>query len=105
MKIQDALVSIEHLPLPTAIRENDFLFPWIESIHVLAIVVVVGVISLVDLRLIGFPSHHLSTRRLMRELLPITWTAFGFALATGVLLFSSHAVSYSRKLPFLLKMV
>jgi hypothetical protein len=105
MTIHDALVFIEHLPLPTAIREEDVLFPWIESIHVLAIVVVVGVVSLVDLRLIGFPSHHLSTRRLMRELLPITWIAFTLALVTGSLLFSSHAVSYSRKLPFLLKMM
>ena len=105
MTINDALLFIEQLPLPTAIREEDVLFPWIESIHVLAIVVTVGVISLVDLRLIGFPSHHLSTRRLMRELLPIIWIAFALALVTGSLLFSSHAVSYSKKLPFLLKMM
>lgn len=105
MTIHDALLFIEQLPLPTAIRENDTLFPWIESVHVLAIVLVVGVISLVDLRLVGFPSHHLSTRRLMRELLPITWISFAAALISGSLLFSSHAVSYSRKLPFVLKMI
>jgi hypothetical protein len=105
MTIHDVLLFLERLPLPTAIRENDILFPWIESVHVLAIVVVVGMISLVDLRLVGFPSHHLSTRRLMRELLPITWIAFAIAVISGSLLFASHAVSYSGKLPFVLKMI
>ena len=37
-----------------AIRENDLLFPVIESIHVLAICLVVGSILVVDLRLLGF---------------------------------------------------
>jgi hypothetical protein len=105
MTIHDALLTLERLPLPTAIREGDTLFPWIESVHVLAIVVVVGLIALVDLRLVGFPSHHQSIRRLMNELLPITWIAFAIALITGLLLFSSHAVSYSGKLPFVLKMI
>jgi hypothetical protein len=44
-------------------------------VHVLAVVTVVGVISLIDLRLLGVQSHHVSIRRLMRELLPFAWGA------------------------------
>jgi len=104
MNIHDILKSIENLPLAVAIRENDVLFPWIESVHVVALVIVVGVISLVDLRLIGFRSHHRSVRRLTRELLPLAWGAFLIAVTTGSLLFASDAVAYSGKLPFLIKM-
>jgi hypothetical protein len=104
MNIHDILESIESLSLAASIRENDVLFPWIESVHVLAVVTVVGVISLVDLRLVGVPSHHLSIRRVMRELLPLAWGAFLIAALTGSLLFASHALAYSQKLPFLIKM-
>lgn len=48
--LEDTLSAIENLLLATAIREEDLLFRWIESIHVLALVV--GFILIVDLRLI-----------------------------------------------------
>ncbi len=40
--LEDTLATIESLPLATAIREEGVWFPWIESIHVLALVLVVG---------------------------------------------------------------
>ena len=46
----------ENSALADAIRENDLLFPLIESVHVLSICLVVGSILVVDLRLLGFAS-------------------------------------------------
>ena len=43
-------------PLADAIRANELLFPWFESVHVLAITLVLGSIVIVDLRLLGFAS-------------------------------------------------
>ena len=91
--------------LGVAIRENESLFPWIESLHVLAITLVVGSIAIVDLRLIGMASLDRALTRLTREVLPITWTAFAVALITGLLLFISNAVSYAHNLFFQLKML
>lgn len=88
-----------------AIAEGSVLFPWIETIHVLAVVAVVGTISIVDLRLIGLNAHVKSVRRLMIQLLPITWTAFAIALPSGFLLFSSKAVTYAANWPFRIKML
>ena len=65
--------------IATAIRENEILFPWIESVHVLAIVLVVGTISIVDLRLLGIASLDRTVGRLMRDVLPVTWGAFAVA--------------------------
>lgn len=84
-----------------AIRENEFAFPWIESVHVLAITLVVGSISIVDLRLLGLASRDRPVQRVLRDVLPVTWTAFAVAATSGFLLFSSNAPAYARN-PFLL---
>ncbi len=50
--IKQVLQAIEATPWATAVRENTWLFPTIESIHVLSLVLVVGSIMVVDLRLL-----------------------------------------------------
>lgn len=104
MSIDTLLKSLEAFGLATAIREGELLFPWLESIHVLAIVLVVGSIAMVDLRLLGWASCERPLRRLTAEMLPITWIAFGFALITGSLMFCAKAMTYGHNLFFLLKM-
>lgn len=91
-------------PLGTAIRENGLLFPWIESVHVLAITLVMGSIAVVDLRMLGVASRRRSISQLSAEVLPITWIAFVIAAITGLLLFTSNAVKYSHNGFFLWKM-
>jgi hypothetical protein len=102
--MDELLRALEATSFATAIREGDTLFPWIESFHVLAIVTVVGTISIIDMRLIGVASHRKSVRRLFRDVLPITWTAFAFAAATGFLLFASRAEKYASLWQFDTKM-
>ncbi|QKS01187.1 hypothetical protein F9288_17295 [Sphingomonas sp. CL5.1] len=92
-------------PLAQAIRENNATFPWIESLHVLAITTVFGTISIVDLRLVGLPAHRRGARQLIIDLLPFTWGAFALAVVTGSLLFTSNAVQYSHNTQFQYKML
>lgn len=105
MTFDQLLKALSNLPLPEAIREGETLFPWIETLHVLCVVTVVGTIAIVDLRLIGLASHKRSVSALIRELLPFTWTAFGLAVVFGGLLFSSKAPQYAHNLQFQLKML
>jgi len=105
MDISHILVWLHETPVSTAIRENGFLFPWIESVHVLALTLVVGSIAIVDLRLLGIASVNRSVASLTGEVLPITWSAFLFAVLTGSALFASHAVGYAQNLQFRLKML
>jgi uncharacterized protein DUF6644 len=91
--------------LAEAIRSNEMLFPWIESIHVLAITLVLGSIAVVDLRLLGIASRSRPVTRLIREVLPVTWCAFAVAVLSGGTLFTSNAVEYAKNLPFQMKMV
>ncbi|HEY5409573.1 MAG TPA: DUF6644 family protein [Caulobacteraceae bacterium] len=104
MDLQALFQWLYDSPVGTAVRESGSLFPWIESVHVLSITLVVGSISIVDLRLLGLTSKSRAVSRLTGEVLPFTWTAFILAAITGGLLFSSNAVKYSHNSFFLAKM-
>ncbi len=88
------LSSLEATPWGIAIRESTWLFPTIETIHVLFLVLVVGSIMVVDLRLLNLASRQRSVQELTRDVLPWTWIAFVCAAITGGLLFTSAAVKY-----------
>jgi hypothetical protein len=105
MTLDQLWTWLEKTPFGHAVRVDGVLFPWIESVHVLAVVLVVGTISIVDLRLLGLPSREKAVRRITREVLPYTWGFFALALLTGFLLFSSSATAYAGDFPFRMKML
>src|SRR6185295_17063595 len=93
------------LPMGDFIRSNELAFPWLESVHVLAITLVLGSIAVADLRLLGLASVKRPVSQLLHEVLPVTWVAFGVALITGLLMFTSNAVEYAHNKPFIFKMI
>lgn len=105
MEIERALQWLQTTRIASLVAENEILFPWIESVHVLAIVLVVGTISIVDLRLLGVASLDVGVRRIMRDVIPYTWSAFAIAAITGSLMFSSDATHYARNRYFQAKLV
>jgi hypothetical protein len=96
---------LESTSVATGIRQSTWLFPTIETVHVLAIVLVVGSISRFDLRLLNLASRDRSVSELYEEVLPWTWTSFVCAAIAGSLLFSSHATKYYHTFPFRMKML
>src|SRR3984893_19514091 len=105
MQLDNALDWLQATAFAKAISEDEILFPWIECVHVLAIVLVVGTISIVDLRLLGVASLDRAVSRLMRDVLPFTWGAFAIAALTGSSLFSSNAVKYAHNFFFQGKLI
>ncbi|MEO6340911.1 MAG: DUF6644 family protein [Caulobacteraceae bacterium] len=105
MALTDLFKSLQESPVGLAIRESGWMFPTIESIHVLAIVLVAGSIAMVDLRLLGVSSRNHAVTKLSTEVLPWVWTAFVFAAITGSLLFVSNASKYFINVPFRLKLL
>jgi hypothetical protein len=80
-------------------------FPFVESLHVIAIAIVAGTIFLVDTRLLGFTSTRLSFTYVSDRLLPWTWGAFVASVITGTLMFVGNASGYYDNTPFRVKMV
>jgi hypothetical protein len=102
--IKEILSALQATPWGTAVRESTWLFPTIESAHVLSLVLVVGSIMVVDLRLLNLASRQRSVKELTDDVLPWTWAAFVSAAITGTLLFSSSAIRYSGIWQFEVKM-
>lgn len=100
----DLISYLENSALADSIRENDLLFPFIESVHVVAICLVVGSILAVDLRLLGLASVNRPVSRVTGGILPLTWGAFVVALTSGGLLFISNATKYLGNGFFVAKM-
>ena len=97
--------SIEYSGLGTTIAESTWMFPTIETVHVIALVTVLGAIMIVDLRLIGVASRDVAVTQLSKDTLPWVWGAFILAAITGSLLFVSKATSYVNNPFFLWKLV
>jgi uncharacterized membrane protein len=100
----DLIAYFEDSALADNIRENDNLFPLIESIHVVALCLVVGSIFMLDLRLLGLASTDRPAGRLAQAILPVTWGAFTVAFITGFLMFMSNATKYLANGFFIAKM-
>jgi Family of unknown function (DUF6644) len=103
--LADLVGYLESSGLADSVRENDLLFPIIESVHVLAICLVVGSILVVDLRLLGLASTKWPVSRVTRAVLPLTWSAFIIAVGSGGLMFISNATKYLGNGFFIAKMV
>lgn len=105
MQIQALLAWLQALPPSQAMRDSGWLFPAVESGHVVAISLVVGSIMIVDLRLLGITSRHKPVTQLAGEVLPWTWGFFVVAVATGLAMFASKAEDYFENPAFQLKML
>jgi putative copper export protein len=106
MTLSGLLLAMEHTALAAAMRGEhggEWLFPIVETLHVICLAIVFGSIVMVDLRLVGVSSRNSAMSRLSSEVLPYTWAAFLCAVATGSLLFISKAHVYFFNLQFQLK--
>ena len=88
-----------------AVKIVESWFPFVESLHVIAIALVVGTIFIVDTRLLGFTVAQLPFTYVSQRLLPWTWVAFAGAIVTGLMMFIANAVAYYENTEFRVKMM
>jgi len=103
--INALLKSLEASGLATKIRDSVFLFPMIESTHVIGLALVFGTIAIIDLRLLGIASTQRSFQRMASDILKWTWGAFALTALTGSLMFITNASVYYHNFYFRTKML
>jgi hypothetical protein len=96
--------SIEYSSLGISIAESLWAFPMIETLHVIALVTVLGTLLVMDLRMLGVASTAVPIRKVSDDTLKWTWMAFVVAAISGTLLFISKASTYMVNPYFLVKM-
>jgi hypothetical protein len=105
MNVLAMMTWLEHRPFAIAIAESTWLFPIVETVHVLALTVVVGSVAMMDLRLLGVGSKDRAASEVISSSLPWAWSAFAVAFGAGSMMFSSKAATYYVNVPFRIKML
>jgi hypothetical protein len=96
---------LEQTSVGAAIRDSLWLFPAIETAHLLGMAALVGTVVVFDLRLLGWAMRRERVSELAKRLLPWAWVTFAVQALTGGLLFMSEAVKVYGNPAFRVKMV
>ena len=83
MLLEEFWTWLEMQPLAAHIGETAW-FPFLESVHVLSAMFVVGTVLMADLRLLGWSARRYPVTVVTSEVVPWTWGAFVIATVTGV---------------------
>ena len=97
------LSAIETSKLALAMRHELWLYPAVEIVHIAGLAVLVGSITVVDLRLLGL-GRTLSVRALTRHAVPWSAAAFLLIVPSGLLMFAAHASDFVSNRAFILKL-
>jgi uncharacterized membrane protein len=103
MSFAGVWTSFENLAISAYIGES-WLFPFLESIHVLSATFLVGSIVMVDLRLLGLAARDQPVSRITKEIVPWTLGACALSVLTGFGMFMTQASRYVDNRPFQIKM-
>lgn len=103
MTLADAAIWLRLSWLSQRMRGDPWLYPSVEIIHILGFVVLVGGVTLFDLRVLGF-ARAIPVRQLGQHLLPWSLASLALVVPAGIMMFSADPQSLVNNRVFLLKL-
>ena len=97
------LTALETTSVAIWVGESLWAYPALLACHIVGLAIVVGLLSMRDLKLLGFFQELDS--QVFSELIPVVIAAFCLNALSGFLLFSSQASYLAGSAPFLAKLV
>jgi len=92
-------------PGSIALHESLFMYPFVESVHVLTLCLFVGMSTMLDLRLLGITLRRVPLTDITNRLFPLMFAGFTVMVITGVLLFYAIPVRSYQSIWFRMKVV
>jgi len=96
---------LEQTAVGASVRQSLWLFPAIETVHLVGMAALLATVGAFDLRLMGVILRTETVTALSRRVLPWAGVAFGLQVMTGGLLFSSEATHMAVNPAFRFKML
>ena len=97
------LQTIQDTSFADWVRVSEWGYPIVLTLHSLGLALVVGVLFIIDLRIIGIPRSLPLVP--MRQLMRLVWLGFTVNLLTGLTLFSADAVKFYHSPTFRFKLL
>ena len=96
---------LENTPGSVYIRESLLFYPLVETTHVLALCLFLGMIAMLDLRLVGVGLRGVPVSEVAGRFLPLALSGFVLMAISGTLLFYSGPVKAAANIFFRVKML
>ena len=100
----DWLFWLENSALSLLMRQYIWLYPTVETVHIVGLAILFGSVAMFDLRLLGF-SRQLLVTDMAQHLLPWTYISFGVVVFSGFLMFAVDATEIAANPAFRLKLM
>ena len=99
------LEVVELSGLALTIKHSFWIYPSLETLHILGIALLVGPVVLMDLRILGFAAKRLSLDSLSWLATRLALVGFGLAVLSGSLMFTVQATQLAGTPLFLIKLL
>ncbi len=77
-------------PISMLFQSVEWIIPMVQSVHILAIAIVMSSVIMVDLRLMGLMGHSQSISGLARRFIPWVWWSLVVLLLSGIVLITAE---------------
>jgi hypothetical protein len=96
---------IGEMPVSTGLHESFYMYNWIESTHVMFLMLSLGMLLLIDLRMLGWIMPNVPASRIASRLGWPMAIGFSVMVITGVLLFIAIPVRTTQSIWFRIKFI
>ena len=103
MSLLRACEWLADTPWSVALHESLWMYPIIESVHVLTLCLFLGMVLMLDLRLLGLMNRATAVTEIVERLMPWTVTGFVVMVVSGLALFYAIPVRTYQNIFFRVK--
>jgi hypothetical protein len=96
---------VDAFPTSIAFRESNYVYPATLTAHILGMSVLVGLVIMMDLRLLGVGNMRTPLTQVQKRLFPWQMLGMGISFITGMLLFYGQPMRFYGNLYFWIKAV
>lgn len=96
---------LDSFELSTRLHESYYMYNWVESIHVISLTISIGMLFIIDMRMLGFTLTNVPASRIASRLNLPMMIGFTIMIGTGLLLFFAVPVRTTQSIWFRIKCV
>jgi hypothetical protein len=89
----------------TGLHESFYMFNWLETTHVLTLMLSLGMLFVIDARMLGWWLTEVPASKLAARLAAPMWIGFSIMIVTGLVLYTAIPVRYTTSIWFRVKVV
>ena len=105
MPLRDLAMWVSEVEYSIALRESQYVMPWVFVLHVVSLAMFAGTILMMDLRLLGVGHMQTPFSQVQRRLFPWQMAGMMFAALTGLALVFGNPMNYVTNIIFWVKML